>query len=65
MKKLIFILIFSFCNSSSATQAISVQESADTIAVSSTTLTYLNQNGEEVIEDLTNKKTLIVFWADY
>jgi hypothetical protein len=65
MKKLIFILIFSFCNSSSATQEISVQESGDTIAVSSTTLTYLNQNGEEVIEDLTNKKTLIVFWADY
>jgi len=65
MKKLIFILIFSFCSSSSATQEISVQESEDTIAVSSTTLTYLNQNGEEVIEDLTNKKTLIVFWADY
>ena len=65
MKKLIFILIFSFCNSSSPTQEISVQESEDTIAVSSTTLTYLNQNGEEVIEDLTNKKTLIVFWADY
>ena len=65
MKKLIFILIFSFCNSSSATQEISVEESKETIAVSSTTLTYLNQNGEEVIEDLTNKKTLIVFWADY
>ena len=65
MKKLIFILIFSFCNSSSATQEIYVQESEDALAVSSTTLTYLNQNGEEVIEDLTNKKTLIVFWADY
>ena len=65
MKKLVFILIFSFCNSSSATQEISVEESEDTIAVSSTTLTYLNQNGQEVIEDLTNKKTLIVFWADY
>ena len=65
MKKLIFILIFSFCNSSSATQEILFRESEDTIAVSSTTLTYLNQNGEEVIEDLTNKKTLIVFWADY
>ncbi|MDB4855594.1 hypothetical protein OAH79_00880 [Acidimicrobiia bacterium] len=65
MKKLLLILIFSFCSSSSATQDISVQESEDTIAVSSTTLTYLNQNGEEVIEDLTNKKTLIVFWADY
>jgi len=65
MKKLIFILIFSFCNSSSATQEISVEESKDTIAVSSTTLTYLNQNGQEVVEDLTNKKTLIVFWADY
>ncbi len=65
MKKLLFILIFSFCSSSSATQNISVEESEDAIAVSSTTLTYLNQNGEEVIEDLTNKKTLIVFWADY
>ena len=65
MKKLVFILIFSFCSSSSATQNIAVEENEDTVAVSSTTLTYLNQNGEEVIEDLTNKKTLIVFWADY
>jgi cytochrome oxidase Cu insertion factor (SCO1/SenC/PrrC family) len=65
MKKLVFILIFSFCSSSSATQDIAVEEREDTVAVSSTTLTYLNQNGEEVIEDLTNKKTLIVFWADY
>jgi cytochrome oxidase Cu insertion factor (SCO1/SenC/PrrC family) len=65
MKKLVFILIFSFCSSSSATQDIAVEESEDIVAVSSTTLTYLNQNGEEVIEDLTNKKTLIVFWADY
>ena len=65
MKKIVFILIFSFCSSSSATQDIAVEESEDTVAVSSTTLTYLNQNGEEVIEDLTNKKTLIVFWADY
>ena len=65
MKKLIFILIFSFCSSSSISQDISVEENEDTVAVSSTTLTYLNQNGEKVIEDLTNKKTLIVFWADY
>ena len=65
MKKIVFILIFSFCSSSSATQDIAVEESEDTVSVSSTTLTYLNQNGEEVIEDLTNKKTLIVFWADY
>ena len=65
MKKLVFILIFSFCSSSSATQDIAVEESEDTVAVSSNTLIYLNQNGEEVIEDLTNKKTLIVFWADY
>ena len=65
MKKIVFILIFSFCSSSSATQDIAVEESEDIVAVSSTTLTYLNQNGEEVIEDLTNKKTLIVFWADY
>ena len=57
MKKIVFILIFSFCSSSSATQDIAVEESEDTVAVSSTTLTYLNQNGEEVIEDLTNKKT--------
>ncbi len=65
MKKLIFILIFSFCSSTSVTQDTAVEESVDTVAVSSATLTYLNQNGEEVIEDLTNKKTLIVFWADY
>jgi len=65
MKKLIFILFFSFCSSS-----VSVDNSAagipnDTVNTSPTTLTYTNELGDFVIEDLTNKKTLIVFWADY
>ena len=28
-------------------------------------ITYQNLNGEYINEDLTNKKTIIVFWADY
>ncbi len=28
-------------------------------------LTYQNLDGELVNEDLTNKNTIIVFWADY
>ena len=57
MKKLLLIFIFlvscTSTSSSSMTTASIIQ------------LTYQNLDGEFVSEDLTNKNTIIVFWADY
>ena len=57
MKKLvlIFILLVS-CTSTSSS------EMTNTPIME---LTYQNLDGELVNEDLTNKNTIIVFWADY
>ena len=57
MKKLFLIFIFlascTFTSSSEMTSAPIME------------LTYQNLDGELVNEDLTNKNTIIVFWADY
>ena len=57
MKKLLLIFIFlvscTSTSSSSMTTASIIQ------------LTYQNLDGEFVSENLTNKNTIIVFWADY
>ena len=65
MKKLIFILFFSFCSSSVSVDSTAADIPDDTVNTSPTTLTYTNDLGDFIVEDLTNKKTLIVFWADY
>ena len=57
MKKLflIFILLVSCTSTSSSEMATApIME-----------LTYQNLDGEFVNENLTNKNTIIVFWADY
>ena len=63
MRKAIIILLWlSFCSSgtnSSDAPALSVAAS------SIDELVYEDPNGNLVNEDLTNKKTLVVFWADY
>ena len=57
MKKLILIFIFLIsCTSTSSSEITS-----DPIME----LTYQNLDGEFVNENLTNKNTIIVFWADY
>ena len=57
MKKLILIFIFLVsCTSTSSSEITS-----DLIME----LTYQNLDGEFVNENLTNKNTVIVFWADY
>ena len=57
MKKLILIFIFLVsCTSTS---------SNDVISAPIVELSYQNLDGEFVSEDLTNKSTIIVFWADY
>ena len=66
MKKLIFLLLISFCSAPSSV----VNENNDmqityTESTTEKILTYKNELGEFVDEDLTNKNTLVVFWADY
>ena len=66
MKKLMFVVLLSFCS----TQAVEVIDSPpiDNSKLQNTSplsITYENELGELVNEDLTNKQTLIVFWADY
>tara|TARA_B100001175_G_C18882083_1_gene344841 strand:- start:281 stop:454 length:174 start_codon:yes stop_codon:yes gene_type:complete len=57
MKKLILIFIFLVsCTSTSSSEITS-----DLIME----LTYQNLDGEFINENLTNKNTVIVFWADY
>ena len=61
-KATIILLLLSFCSSgtnSSDAPALSVAAS------SIDELVYEDSNGNLVNEDLTNKKTLVVFWADY
>ena len=61
-KAIIILLLLSFCTSgtnSSDAPALSVAAS------SIDELVYEDANGNLINEDLTNKKTLVVFWADY
>ena len=61
-KAIIILILLSFCSSgtnSSDAPALSVAAS------SIDELVYEDSNGNLVNEDLTNKKTLVVFWADY
>jgi hypothetical protein len=57
MKKMIFFFIFLIScslNSSNEVESIPIVE-----------LPYKNLDGQFVSENLTNKNTIIVFWADY
>ena len=57
MKKLVLILLFLVsCTSTS---------SSDMYTAPIVELTYQNLDGEFVSENLSNKNTIIVFWADY
>ena len=57
MKKIILIsILLTYCSSSTNT---------DLSNEFNTEITYQNLDGEYINEDLTNKKTIIVFWADY
>ena len=57
MKKLVLIFIFLVCCSSNTNSEIATAPIME--------LTYQNLDGEFVSENLTNKNTIIVFWADY
>ena len=62
-KAFILLLLLSFCSSGSYSTS---NEPTQNAAISSIEeLIYEDENGNLVNEDLTNKKTLVVFWADY
>ena len=57
MKILVLIFLFLVCCSSTTSSEIATAPIME--------LTYQNLDGKLVNEDLTNKNTVIVFWADY
>ena len=64
----IFIILFISCSYGASEQLESdsleaVAESTD--AISETTFKYLNTSETVVTENFTDKKTIIIFWADY
>ena len=64
MKKyFILLVLLAFCSSSS--DSSSDEPTQSVAATSIQELVYEDENGNLVNEDLTNKKTLVVFWADY
>tara|TARA_B100000945_G_C19821758_1_gene340962 strand:+ start:44 stop:238 length:195 start_codon:yes stop_codon:yes gene_type:complete len=62
-KAIILLLLLSFCSSGSGSI---YDEPAQSVSASTIQeLIYEDADGNLVTEDLTNKKTLVVFWADY
>ncbi len=57
MKKLVLIFILLVSCTSTSSSEMTTAPIVDLI--------YQNLDGELVNEDLTNKSTIIVFWADY
>ena len=62
-KAFILLLLLSFCSSGS--YSTSNEPTQNAVISSIEELIYEDENGNLVNEDLTNKKTLVVFWADY
>ena len=62
-KTMILFLLLSFCSSGSDSTSDEPTQGASASSIQE--LVYEDENGNLVNEDLTNKKTLIVFWADY
>ena len=61
MKKFIFLfLVFVACS-----QVAEVEKADPVNVLSDTSFAYINTDLVEDSEDFTNKKTIIVFWADY
>ena len=62
-KSLAFILLFSFCSYGSHSTIDESNQSSTNSNMEM--LVYEDTTGTMVNVDLTNKKTLVVFWADY
>ena len=69
MKKIIIILIFTAaCSQPVTNQSIGADDtstSSDILNTETKNLVYENEFGELVTQDLSSKKTMVVFWADY
>lgn len=64
MKKMLIVLIFiAACSQSAVVE--DTNNSTDVLNNESTNLIYENEFGELVSQDLSSKKTIVVFWADY
>ncbi|MAV02741.1 MAG: hypothetical protein CMA19_00500 [Euryarchaeota archaeon] len=64
MKKMLIVLIFiAACSQSTVVE--DTNNSTDVLNNESTNLIYENEFGELVSQDLSSKKTIVVFWADY
>ena len=64
MKKMLIVLIFiAACSQSTVVE--DRNNSTDVLNNESTNLVYENEFGELVSQDLSSKKTIVVFWADY
>ena len=64
----IFIILFISCSYGASEQQESASQEAvaeSTDAISETTFKYLNTSETVVTENFTDKKTIIIFWADY
>ena len=65
MKKIIFLLVITMCSSSTVSVESNIDEYEKELSSKVTSITFQNEFGDLITEDLSNKKTLIVFWADY
>jgi hypothetical protein len=61
MKKYFLILLILI----SCTQDVAPNEESNNVLITETSFQYINVNLNQEYENFTNKKTIIVFWADY
>ena len=61
MKKYLFILLILM----SCTQDVTQDEDSNNVLITDTSFQYINIDLNQEYENFTNKKTIIVFWADY
>ena len=61
MKKYFLILLILI----SCTQDVTQNEESSNVLITDTSFQYININLKQDYENFTNKKTIIVFWADY
>ena len=65
MKKILFLLVITMCSSSTVSVESNIDEFDKELSSAVASITFQNEFGDLITEDLSNKKTLIVFWADY
>jgi hypothetical protein len=61
MKKYIFILLIFI----SCTQGVTKDKELSDVLITETSFQYINTDLNQEYENFKNKKTIIVFWADY